>query len=119
MIFCGDFFALTEDQVGEVDAVYDRASVISLPPASRSRYAEKMASLLSANTQSLLITIDYPQNQMKGPPFSVPDSEVQSLFGANFQIEHLQTLDVLADHQRFADRGVTQMTESCYRLIRL
>jgi thiopurine S-methyltransferase len=33
-LFCGDFFALTTEILGQVDAVYDRASLIALPPAS-------------------------------------------------------------------------------------
>ena len=32
---CGDFFDLTPDTLGPVDAIFDRASLVALPPAMR------------------------------------------------------------------------------------
>ena len=117
-ILCGDFFALSSDDLDNVEAVYDRASLISMPPENRKKYASKLTSLLSRVAQILLVTVAYPQDQMKGPPFAVEEEEIQSLYGASFDIQHCETLDVLADHQRFADRGVKEMTESVHILTR-
>jgi thiopurine S-methyltransferase len=42
-LFVGDFFALTPDLLGTVDAVYDRAALIALPSDLRGRYAAHCA----------------------------------------------------------------------------
>ena len=75
-ILVGDFFALTPDHLAGVGAVYDRASLIALPPAMRPGYAAHLTTLLAADVQSLLITLDYDQTRMSGPPFAVAASEV-------------------------------------------
>ena len=36
-IFVGDLFALTPEQLGPVDAIYDRAAMVALPPQTRPR----------------------------------------------------------------------------------
>lgn len=38
-LFCGDFFQLGVNDVGDVAAVWDRASLVALPPAMRAAYA--------------------------------------------------------------------------------
>src|SRR5512135_332619 len=57
-ILCGDFFNLEQDDLAQVGAVYDRASLVALPPAMRERYARHLASILPGGTQILLITFD-------------------------------------------------------------
>lgn len=56
---------------------------------------------------------------MVGPPFSVPTDEVQRLYGSEFAIELLSREDVLAQEPRMRAKGVTEMTQVCYRLRRL
>ena len=80
-VLCGDFFDLTQAHLGAVDAVYDRASLIALPPETRRGYAAHLMGLLSPETRILLITLDYDQAQMAGPPFAVAAGEVRDLFG--------------------------------------
>ncbi|TBR21502.1 MAG: thiopurine S-methyltransferase, partial [Candidatus Nitrosotenuis sp.] len=45
-IYCGDFFALAAAHLAPVGAMYDRASLIALPPAMRERYAAAIAEKL-------------------------------------------------------------------------
>jgi thiopurine S-methyltransferase len=75
-IFVGDLFALSAEALGVVDAVYDRAALVALPPALRERYAAHLDTLTSAAPQ-LLLTFVYDQSQMSGPPFSVGRDEVR------------------------------------------
>ena len=117
-ILCGDFFDLQPEQLTHIRAVYDRASLIALPPDMRSRYVSHLETLLPADAEVLLITLDYPQAQMDGPPFAVSASEVQDLFGAGWTIEHLQEDNVLAREARFRERGLTHMTENVFYLQR-
>ncbi|TCK18481.1 thiopurine S-methyltransferase [Thiogranum longum] len=117
-ILCGDLFDLQPDQLADIRAVYDRASLIALPPDMRPRYVSHLESILPTEVDMLLITLDYPQEQMGGPPFAVSTGEVADLFGADWSIEHLHEDDVLAREARFRERGISHMTENVFHLQR-
>jgi len=117
-LLCGDFFDLQPDQLQQVHAVYDRASLIALPAAMRPRFAALLTQLLPAGTRMLLVTLDYVQAQMNGPPFAVSAQEVRTLFGADWTIEQLHETDILAHEPRFRERGLSRMSEACYLLIK-
>lgn len=114
----GDFFKLTPALLGETAAVYDRAALISWASDLRSAYADHVAALLGPRTEMLLITLEYLQEQMPGPPFSVPHDEVERLYSRNFKIRELARQDILASESRFRSRGVTALSEVCYQLVR-
>ncbi|MEI8259088.1 MAG: thiopurine S-methyltransferase [Deltaproteobacteria bacterium] len=76
-LLAGDFFATTRELLGPVDALYDRAALIALPEAMRVRYVAHLRALLPSGADGLVVTIEYPQEAMAGPPFSVPEAEVR------------------------------------------
>ena len=88
-IYTGDFFALRAADVADCGAVYDRAALIALPPEMRARYATHLRALFGRVLPTLLITIDYDQERVAGPPFSVPLAEVERHFASHVRIEHL------------------------------
>ena len=114
-LFCGDFFDLTAEILGQVDAVYDRASLIALPPAMRQNYAAKMTEL-AQSAPKLLVTLEYDQSKMDGPPFSVSEDEVRALYEANYQVKQLTAQDVLGDNEKFREKGLNYMNECIYQL---
>ncbi len=91
-ILVGDLFDLDAATLGAVDAVYDRAALVAMPPAMRLRYAEQVIALSAAAPQ-LLVTFDYDQALMSGPPFAVPAEAVQAAYGGNYQIKCAETRD--------------------------
>ncbi len=115
-ILCGDFFELTREHLAQVCAVYDRASLVALPPEMRARYARHLAELLPSGTPVLLVTFDYPQDEMNGPPFAVSVDEVQALYGAYAEVRLLAQVDILEREPRFKARGVTRMQENIFVL---
>lgn len=117
-ILSGDFFSLTRETLGNISFVYDRASLIAFPPEMRQRYAEHLPTLLATGTRVLLITIEYPQEQMGGPPFSVPDKEVHDLFDPTFEISMLDDEDALPTNERFKARGLSSLRERVYLMTR-
>lgn len=117
-IYAGDFFGLDRERLGRIQAVYDRAALIAMPPAMRVAYARHMTGLVAAGTPMLLLTHEYPQHEMPGPPFSVVAEEVEALYGDAFTLRTLEQRDVLADHPHFRDRGLTAFTEHAYLLVR-
>ncbi len=118
-LYRGDFFALTPELLGPVSAVYDRAALISWRPEFRRAYVEQVTSLTTRGVQTLLITLEYPQAQMSGPPFSVSADDVDRFYSRYHAIEELSKTDILANEARLRARGVTQLREVCYRLTRL
>jgi len=115
-ILCGDFFDLNAAHLDGVTSIFDRASLIAMPPEIRPRYAEHLQRLLQVDSRILLITLDYDQSEMSGPPFSVKEDEVRDLFGDRFDIERTARIDVLAENERFRQRGLTRLLEQVYVL---
>lgn len=93
-IWQGDFFQTTPDLIGYPTAVYDRAALVALPPAMRQQYAQHLTTLLPPHAQQLLITNDYPQQQMSGPPFSITATEIDTLYGRHFTITQLRRKEI-------------------------
>lgn len=116
-IRCGDFFALSADDVGGCTALYDRAALIALPEDMRKRYVAHLQAILPASAKGLLITLDYDQAQIEGPPFAVTDDEVQALFVAWHPLEQASH-DVLDDSPKFQQAGASHLLERVYRLSR-
>jgi thiopurine S-methyltransferase len=114
-LLCGDFFDLRPEHLAGVGAFYDRASLIALPPALRERYAAHLKTLLPAAI-GLLITFDYDQAEMAGPPFSLQPGEVARLLGDRFALTALADLDLIDESPKFRQRGLTALREKVWRL---
>ncbi|WP_196140465.1 thiopurine S-methyltransferase [Aliikangiella sp. G2MR2-5] len=113
-IWQGDYFSLREHDFDQVQAIYDRAALIALPENMRKNYVNHMHRLFPS-AKLMLITLEYPQQEMKGPPFSVERSEVEKLF--NFaQIKVLAKMDILKGEPKFMQRGLTELTECVYQI---
>lgn len=115
-ILCGDFFDLCKDDLAQASSVYDRASLIALPPEMRERYARHLAGILPPATKILLITFDYPQPEMPGPPFAVSAGEVEALYRGRAGVRLLAQLDVLPQNPRFRERGLSSLQENVFLL---
>jgi len=92
-VFEGDIFDLTAAVLGPVDAVFDRAALIALPESMRGDYAAHVTAI-TARARQLMVTFDYDQAALAGPPFSVTGAEVAKLYGAEYEIERLDAREV-------------------------
>lgn len=117
-LICGNVFDLDAATLGNCSGVYDRAAVIALPPTMRERYAREIYARLPTGCRALMITLDYPQDEMDGPPFSVDASEVHALFDRDWQVDTLERHDILATEPKFAAQGVHALHTGVYRLER-
>lgn len=117
-LYRGDFFDLEDVHLAEIRGVYDRASLIALPPEMRSRYAKHLCAILPPKVRILLISIEYDQSKMSGPPHSVAPSEVEALFGAAFEIELRWSSGEQLPTDRFRERGLESWSESVWQLSR-
>jgi len=117
-IICGDAFGLDAASLADCDAVFDRAALIALPEAMRQRYAAEVYACLPAHCHGLLITLEYPQTEKQGPPFSVGEGEVRERFGAQWKVEVLERSAILDRQPAFIAEGVSALDTVTYRLSR-
>ena len=113
-ILCGDFFKLTAEDLVGFEAFYDRAALIALPEDLRKQYAVHLSKIMPQGCKGLLLTMDYPQHQMKGPPFAVPPEQVEQLLGEAFAVECTEERDILEEEWRFKAVGITRMFDYVY-----
>lgn len=109
-IYTGDYFTAP---VETYDIVYDRAALVALPEEMRKEYVERLKSLLNPGGRILLVTLDYEQHEMAGPPFSVPQDEIEQLF-AEFSVERLHQDSANAQHPKRAKKGLSRFAEEVW-----
>lgn len=117
-IICGDIFNLDASTLSACAGVYDRAALIALPPKMRAKYTQHVYGQLAHNYRGLLITLEYDQNLMEGPPFSVSQAEVQALYQAHSKAIVLDRRSILDKEPKFIERGLTSLDTVSYQLSR-
>lgn len=115
-ILQADALVLDAAALSECTLVYDRAALIALPSDLRRQYVETVYRHLPPGCRALLITLEYPQDQRAGPPFSVEHDEVGDLFEPRWQVELLERRDILAQQPGFVAAGVIALHTAVYRL---
>jgi thiopurine S-methyltransferase len=102
-IVVGDFFAAPNSGLGSFDAFYDRAAMIALPQQMRGRYVSTLRSMIQKGAPGIVITLEYPQSQMEGPPFAVLEDELRQHYeGAEVKLLE----DRAATGGRLASAGI-------------
>ena len=115
-LLLGDFFALAPQHVADCAGVYDRASLVALPPAMRADYARHLGSILPPGIPALLLTYEYDQTERAGPPFAVSEAEVLELYAPSYGVELLYRHDALTPDSPWRRQGLTWIEEKVYRL---
>lgn len=114
-LLLGDYFELQPAQLGEVSAVYDRASLVALPEDMRRDYVAHLDAL-APGVPRLLITLDYAQDRAEGPPFAVSDEEVRDLYANHGSLTRLAAVDILDANPRYREKGLDRLVESVWRI---
>ncbi|WP_062267745.1 thiopurine S-methyltransferase [Endozoicomonas arenosclerae] len=112
----GDFFELPEGSV-QSTVFYDRAALIALPQTMRKQYVTQLMQTAPDLKEGLLITVEYDQDLVPGPPFSVREPEVRELFSPWFEVHKLES-HTSAASTNLKEKGVNELTEAVYRLVR-
>jgi thiopurine S-methyltransferase len=115
----GDALQLKPALLGPVQAAYDRAALVALPPSMRETYVQNFAQLMPRGSRTLLVAFEYAQHVKAGPPFSVEPDEVSRLYSAAFRVEQLERIDIIGESPKFAAAGLSALYEVAYALTRL
>ncbi|MBH81887.1 MAG: thiopurine S-methyltransferase [Gammaproteobacteria bacterium] len=117
-ILCGDFFELTVNHLNTPVAVFDRAALVALPEKLRFRYADHLLRIIPDGAQILLVTLEYPQDQVSGPPFSVSREEVTVHFEERCGILRFESAKTDVVPPKFRAQGLEQVVETIYHLVK-
>lgn len=109
-IFVGNIFDLSAETLGPVDAVYDRAALVALPAETRKQYTRHLMDITHAAKQ-LVITYEYDQSLIDGPPFSISADEIRQHYSEKYALTALETRDVEGGM-----KGKTASTETAWLL---
>lgn len=105
-LHCGDYF---EFEAPKFDALFDRASLIALNRSLRPKYVRHTQALLKADAAHLLITLEYDQSLVDGPPFCVMSDEVMSYWPALRSVKQEEGL--ASCPPKFRNAGVSHVNE--------
>jgi len=72
-IYCGDYFDFSAPAAA---ALYDRGALATLPVEDRPRYVAHTKTLLQVDSVRMIICLEYAQERVSGPPFSVLQEEL-------------------------------------------
>ncbi|SPJ27031.1 thiopurine S-methyltransferase [Falsiruegeria mediterranea] len=92
-VYVGDVFDLTKIQIGPVDLIHDRAAMVALPDDMRARYVSHLAEITDVARQ-FVISFNYDQELISGPPFSVPQPQIKALYDAFYRSTLLFERDI-------------------------
>jgi thiopurine S-methyltransferase len=117
-IYCGDFFDLQTTDIMGIRAVYDRGSLIALPPLGREKYADHLQRIIPEHAHILLLTLEYDQTKIQGPPFSVTEEEVARLYSDRCRHECIAAIETDEIPPHFKEAGIDKVREAVYHLVK-
>ena len=92
-IFVGDIFNLSRQVLGPVDAIYDRAALVALPEEMRQKYTLHLLTI-SNKAPQLLLSYEYDQSLMAGPPFSISHVEVKQHYADHYRLSFVKEISI-------------------------
>ena len=108
-IYCGDYFEFAGETC---DALFDRGALVAVPASERRRYVEHTNSLLRADAFKMLITLEYDQDAVEGPPFSVDAAEVERFWPDLRRVYSHNDLET--GSPKFRKTGLEEVIESVW-----
>ncbi|KAL3908877.1 MAG: hypothetical protein SGILL_008315, partial [Bacillariaceae sp.] len=123
----GDYFDLDSTKTdGEFGMIFDRASMVAIEPKMRPAYIDILGKLLAPGGIILLVVLERKGSEeamKKGPPYSIAEATVRSLYEALDWVESVKLLEQSdqlerkpEDRERYPD--LDQLLETVYEVRR-
>jgi thiopurine S-methyltransferase len=115
LLLKGDFFELDETATdGRFDAVFDRGSLVAIEPSLRRDYVQVIRRLVKPGGKVLLVVIERTSGNeaddlTAGPPFSVPEAEVRSLYETQEWVQSVTLLEDEGEKERNEGRAMRSL----------
>ena len=108
-LYCGDYFRFADEPY---DALYDRGALVALPVEMRPDYVAHTNALLQKEAFRLVITLEYDQSVVDGPPFSVMPDEICQYWHDLRRIS--ESCDSETFPPKFRAAGLNSITEAVW-----
>ena len=105
-LYCGDYFAYRSPPF---DALFDRGALVAFPEDMRPRYVEHTLRLLKPGAIRLVITLEYDQRVVNGPPFAVSTDELVAYWDDLIRVGERDDIDNCPP--KFRKAGLTDISE--------
>ncbi|XP_018415133.1 PREDICTED: thiopurine S-methyltransferase isoform X2 [Nanorana parkeri] len=99
-LYCCNLYNISSSIIGRVDGIWDRGALVAVNPCDRERYTSCLLSLLNKDSRYLLVVLEYDPKLISGPPFYVPESDIEQLFGSTCKYKLLKKIYALTDRQK-------------------
>jgi thiopurine S-methyltransferase len=109
-LYCGDYFSFTAEPF---DALYDRGALVALEPGIRGQYVAHTRSLLRPNSSRMIVTLEYDQSLVQGPPYSVGSDELEGYWDDLVRVGETDDIDNCPP--KFRAAGLTEIKEVIWR----
>ncbi len=115
-ILCGDYFSLSQIQLGQIDTVYDRAALTALPEDIRILYVNHLRTIVSTTTNIFLLTTEDATDDNNRHQSHQIDEELISLYASNFEIRLAHSDILVEEHLSSAESSPLASTSKVYHL---
>ncbi|SEF71060.1 thiopurine S-methyltransferase [Marinobacterium lutimaris] len=115
-IYCGDLFQLQPEQLGRIDAIYDRAALTALPAGLRGAYIEHLQHLTGKHSPALLLTTEDRQQNESDQHFQGIDTELSLLCATRYRINLQHFEAAYPGQEKNLSQGDTDALNKVYRL---
>lgn len=105
-IFCGDYFRFDSSPL---DALYDRGALVALPESIRPKYVEHTRQLLRPGAVRLIVTLEYDQSVVQGPPYSVLPAEIGAYWNDLSRVAEIDDIETCPP--KFRQAGLEEIHE--------
>lgn len=101
-IICGNFFTVSDPiYLNSFDCVWDRAALVAVEPQHRGKFADSVKRLAKEAFRYLIITTEYDESKVQGPPFSVTKQDIENLYGSWATVEQLDLKTLQPDTKEY------------------
>jgi thiopurine S-methyltransferase len=108
-IHCGDYFDFESEPF---DALFDRGALVAMPAKERRHYVAHTKALLKKDAYRLIITLEYEQAAVDGPPYAVMPDEITSYWSDLQMVCGNNDIDNCPP--KFGAAGLTEVIETVW-----
>ena len=117
-LYCGDFFDLHTPDIFGIRGVYDRGALVALPETLRWKYVDHLLRIIPEHAHILLLTLEYDQSKVDGPPFAVHQEEVIALYSSRCRVDVLGSAETTEVPPKFSAAGLGRVREVVYHIVK-
>lgn len=114
-IFNCDILTLSHKDLGKVEMIYDRASIVALPQKIRTDYVKWIHEIKNNETKVFMNVFEF--DAPNGPPFSITLSDIKNYFSDSFTVTLIESIDIEAHKIQIHKNDISWLKSQIYFLL--